>query len=207
MSDLLDDIGQLGSPWLELVAFALAFVETAFLLGLLVPGSLGLIVVGAAAARGGEPLVTVIAAGVVGATLGDCVGWLIGRYGVVTLFGRSAWLRLHLEPRLAPPRAYFENHGGAAVFWGRPVGALRSLVSIVAGMHRMPFARFMRWNVAASIVWTGLLILAGYLFGENVDAVVSELGLIVSATILSIAVLAWLLLRWRRRQRVQVTHE
>jgi membrane protein DedA with SNARE-associated domain len=205
--DLLDEIGRLGSPWLQLVAFGLAFGETAFLLDLLVPGEVGLVVVGAGAARGGEPLVTVIAAAALGATLGDSVGWLIGRYGLTWLLARVSWLHRHLEPRLEPARAYFEQRGGAAVFLGRFVGALRSVVAIAAGLGGMPFLRFLKWNVAASIVWTGLVVSAGYLFGRNVDAVVSDVGLIVAGAILAGVVTLWLVVRWRKRRNVQMTAE
>jgi membrane protein DedA with SNARE-associated domain len=197
--DLLDDVGRLGSPWLQLVAFGLAFAETAFLLDLVVPGEIGMVVVGAAAARGGEPVSTVILAAALGATLGDSVGWLLGRYGAQRLITRVAWLRRHIEPRLEPARAYFEQRGGAAILLGRFVGALRSIVSIVAGMNGMPFLRFLAWNVVASVAWAGFVVSAGYVFGENVDAVLSEVGLIVSATIISLAVVAWLVARRRRR--------
>ena len=73
-------------------------------------------------------------------------------------------------------------------------------MSIVAGMNGMPFFRFLAWNIVASIAWAGLVVSAGYVFGENVDAVVSEVGLIVSATIISLAVVVWLVVRWRRRR-------
>jgi membrane-associated protein len=205
--ELLEEIGGLGSPWLQLVAFALAFGETAFLLDLVVPGEVGLVIVGAAAARGGEPLVTVIAAGAIGATLGDSVGWLIGRYGAVWLFAHVAWLRERVEPRLVPARGYFERRGGAAVFLGRFIGAFRSVVSIVAGMNGMPYRRFLGWNIAASLAWVGLVVTAGYVFGENVDAIVSEAGLVVTATVLSIAMVVWLIARWRRNRGGQVTGE
>jgi membrane-associated protein len=172
-----------------------------------VPGEVGLVVVGAAAARGGEPLVTVIVAAALGATLGDSVGWLIGRYGLAWLVARVPWLHRHLEPRLEPARAYFERRGGAAVFFGRFVGALRSVVAIAAGLGGMPFLRFLKWNVAASIVWTGLVVSAGYLFGKNVESIVSEVGLLVTAAILATVVLVWLFVRWRRHRHVHVTAE
>jgi membrane protein DedA with SNARE-associated domain len=187
--DLLDEIGGLGSPWLQLVAFGLAFAETAFLLDLVVPGEVGLVVVGAGAARGDEPLVTVIVAAALGATLGDSVGWLIGRYGLTWLLARVS------------------RRGGAAVFLGRFVGALRSVVAIAAGLGGMPFLRFLKWNVAASIVWTGLVVSAGYLFGRNVDAIVSDVGLVVAGAILAGVVLLWFVLRWRKRRQVHVTAE
>jgi membrane protein DedA with SNARE-associated domain len=71
----------------------------------------------------------------------------------------------------------------------------------------MPFLRFLKWNVAASIVWAGLVVTAGYLFGRNVETIVSDLGLVVAGTIVAAAVLLWLFVRWRRRRNVHVTAE
>ena len=151
---------------------------------------------------------TVIAAAALGATLGDSVGWLLGRYGLTWLLEHVPWLHRHLEPRLEPAHAYFERRGGAAVFFGRFVGALRSVVSIVAGTAGMPYLRFLRWNIAASIVWTGLVVSAGYAFGRNVETIVSDVGLIVAAVrAWPCACVLWFVLRRRRRRHVQVTAE
>lgn len=199
MRGLLDDVGDLGSPWLELIAFALAFGETAFLLDLVVPGEVGMVLVGAAAERRGVPLVPLIAAAAAGAALGDSVGWLLGRYGMSRLIGRVSWLQRHLEPKLEPARAYFERRGGAAVVIGRFIGALRSVVAIVAGMSGMPYRRFLVWNLLASVLWAGFVVSAGYAFGANIDAVVSTAGLIVTGAVIAIALVVWLVLRRRAR--------
>ncbi|MBM3673112.1 MAG: hypothetical protein FJW86_13160 [Actinobacteria bacterium] len=84
ITDLLEDVASIGGGWLLLVAFFLAFAETALFADLIVPGEVGLIVAGAAAARGDEPpLVALIAVAALGATLGDSVGWLLGKkFGV-----------------------------------------------------------------------------------------------------------------------------
>jgi membrane protein DedA with SNARE-associated domain len=196
--DLLDDVGGLGSPWLQLLAFGLAFGETAFLLDLVVPGEVGMVLVGAAGARGDAPLPTLIAAAAVGATIGDSVGWLLGRYGAQGLIESNAWVRRRVEPRLGPARDYFERRGGAAIVVGRFVGVLRSVVSVVAGMSGMPYPRFLAWNALASVIWAGLVVSAGYAFGSNIESIVSRVGLAVSVAVVAIAVCVWLLLRRSR---------
>jgi membrane protein DedA with SNARE-associated domain len=198
--DLLDDVGGIGSPWLELLAFALAFGETAFLLDLIVPGEVGMVLVGAAAARHGSPLVTVAIAAALGATLGDSVGWLLGRYGVSRIIERVGWVRRRVEPKLEPARDYFGRRGGAAIVIGRFVGALRSVVAVVAGMSGMPYPRFLGWNLLASVLWAGAVVSAGYAFGANVDAIVSEIGLIISGAVLATTVVVFLVLRVRAKR-------
>ena len=70
---------------------------------------------------------------------------------------------------------------------------------MVAGMAGMPYRRFLAWNVLASICWTTTVILAGYTFGRNIDAVLSEIGLAVAGTIVVVGITVFLLRRrWGR---------
>jgi membrane-associated protein len=199
LESVLDDIATLGGGWLLLAAFLLAFGETAFLADLFVPGEVGLVVVGAAAARGGDSLVAMIAAAAAGATLGDSVGWLLGRYGATRLVERWAWTRRRVAPKVDQARGYFERRGGGAVFVGRFVGAVRAVVSVVAGMSGMPYWRFLGWNVLASLAWTGLVVSAGYFLGRHADSIVAEIALLVAIAVGAFAALWWLVRRFARR--------
>lgn len=194
----LDDAAGAGLTGILLAAFLLAFGETALLTDLFVPGDVSMILIGAVSARADVDVWWVILAASVGATLGDSVGWWLGsRYGM-RLFHRFPRIARRLEPGMERAQRYFEDRGGAVIFWGRFIGALRALVSFVAGTAGMPFRRFIAWNVAASVCWTATVIGAGYAFGENIDVVLSEVGLAVSATIVAVFVMAVVLHRTRR---------
>lgn len=195
---LLDAAASAGDPAVLAAAFGLAFGETALLTDLFVPGDVGMILVGAVASRSGTPLVLAILAASVGATLGDSVGWWLGHRFGRRILARFPRIERRLGTSLDRAEVYFERRGGAAVFWGRFVGAVRGVVSFVAGTAGMPYRRFLVWNVAASVCWTSLVISAGYLFGRNVEAVVSEVGMFVGIGIVVLAV-AVLVLRSRRR--------
>ena len=70
---------------------------------------------------------------------------------------------------------------------------------MVAGTAGMPYRRFLAWNALASICWTTTVILAGYAFGRNVDAVLSEIGIAVAGTIVVVGIAVFLLRRrWVR---------
>jgi membrane protein DedA with SNARE-associated domain len=194
---LLDDVAAAGSGWLLFAAFLLAFGETAFLLDLLVPGEVGLVFVGAAAARGGVSLAAMIAVATIGATLGDSAGWVLGRYGAAQVIQRWEWTRRRFGRKLDRARAYFEHRGGAAVFFGRFIGAIRAVVSVVAGMGSMSYWRFLGWNVAASLVWTGSVVSAGYFLGRHADSLIADVGLFLSLAVALVALLWWLARRSR----------
>src|SRR5687768_9621003 len=116
---ILDAVADLGGPLLYLIAFLLAFGETAAFLDFIVPGEVGLVVAGAAAERAGEPLVVMILVGSVGATLGDSFSYWLGQRFGVRVVERWEFTRRRLLPKVERAQVYFERRGGAAVFFGR----------------------------------------------------------------------------------------
>jgi membrane-associated protein len=79
------------------------------------------------------------------------------------------------------------------------VGVVRGVVPVVAGTARMPYRRFLPWNVAASIVWTTGVMTAGYLLGRHVESAVARASLVVTALVLVVVGGWWLIARRRRR--------
>ncbi len=87
---------------------------------------------------------------------------------------------------------WFARHGTKAVFFGRMVPVFRSLISIPAGIERMPLPRFVALTTAGSLVWNTALIMAGYLLGEQWHLVEEYLGLVSTAVLVLIGIaLAW----------------
>lgn len=185
---------------LHAAAFLLAFGESALFMDLVVPGEAGMVVAGAAASRADVPLGTMIAAAAVGAFAGDSVSFWVGRRWGMSLIRRWEPVRRRLEPRVERSREYFARRGGAAVFLGRFVGAVRGVVPAVAGMSAMPYRRFLPWNALASVVWTSAVVSAGYLLGRNVEKVVSKASLVI-ALVVAAAAGTWWLLRRRSKRR------
>lgn len=98
--------------------------------------------------------------------------------GALLLYGLGAWLGLvrlraiaAKVPLLHPEDidrtvAWFTKHGGKAVFFGRMLPIFRSLISIPAGVVRMPLWRFALLTTAGSLIWNSIFVLAGFFLGE-----------------------------------------
>jgi len=72
-----------------------------------------------------------------------------------------------LDPRdIDRTVAWFTRHGGKAVFFGRMIPIFRSLISIPAGVTRMPLWKFGLLTAAGSLVWNTIFVLAGFFLGE-----------------------------------------
>ena len=88
--------------------------------------------------------------------------------------------------------AWFKRHGPAAVFFGRLVPAVRTLVSVPAGVSGMRLAPFLAWSAAGTLVWSALLAGAGYVLEARYDQVAAYLNPVSNAVVgLLAAIYLW----------------
>ena len=95
---------------------------------------------------------------------------------------------------------WFEKYGHRIVFFGRIIPAVRSLISIPAGMSHMPFWKFMSYSAAGTIIWTTFLASVGYFFGNNVELmqqIFSRVGYVIIAIVVIIS--TWWIYRKTKR--------
>ena len=88
------------------------------------------------------------------------------------------------SPR-AKTEAWFLKHGKKAVFFGRMIPIFRSLISIPAGVERMPVGVFALYTVAGSLIWNTTFVIAGYSLGENWHLVESYASVLQRLVILA----------------------
>lgn len=145
-----------------------------------IPSELIMPLAGFNAARGHSSLLWLIVAGSAGSLAGAVFWYGIGRWiGCPRL---KRWSERHgrlltLEPEEVD-RAYdwFRRRGGLAVFVGRLMPAMRTLISVPAGMARMPLLPFLLYSTVGTVLWTSLLAVAGYLLESGYEAVSAYLN-------------------------------
>lgn len=179
--------------------------------GLPVPGETALLVSAVLAGDGRLAPWGVALAGFTGAVLGDNLGYWAGRRFGLRLARLPVLRRLYTPDRLAAAERLSAGRGAfTAVFLARFAVVLRVLGGPLAGMHRMPWPRFLLANAAGAAVWTGLVVTAGLLIGGNLHRAHALLtwaglaGLAVAA--LSVAVMV-MLARRRSRSHDQGTRQ
>ncbi|CAA9337050.1 MAG: hypothetical protein AVDCRST_MAG72-591 [uncultured Nocardioidaceae bacterium] len=141
-------------------------------------------------------------------TIGSLVGALV-MYGIGAVLGRdrmyAIWDRLPLVSYddLERTEAWFARHGTKAVFFGRMVPLFRSLISVPAGIERMPLGRFVVLTVAGSAIWNTIFVVAGYALGEQWRQVETYTGGLQTLVIVLVVTAAgwWILKRVRDNRR------
>jgi len=122
---------------------------------------------------------------VVGALALYCVGALLGRERTVAIAARLPLVKIS---DIEKAEAWFARHGVKTVFFGRMIPIFRSLISVPAGVERMPLGTFLLFTTLGSLIWNTVFVLAGYLLGENWHLVEDYMG-IVSKVVVAVVVL------------------
>lgn len=182
--------------------FALMFLENIFPP---IPSELIMPFAGFAAARGELSLLWVIVAGVIGTLAGNVVWFEAARaFGadrtrrLCEKYGR--WIGV-TRPDLDKAEATLRRWGPLAVFLGRMMPGIRTVISIPAGLIEMPRLTFYAWTTLGSAIWVGGLAVLGYMLGEGYDRIEGYVGPIGKVLVVLVGVLfLWQVARiWLRK--------
>jgi membrane-associated protein len=163
--------------WVYAILFAIVFMETGFVVTPFLPGDSLLFVAGAVAAAGGMDVQLVAATLIAAALCGDNVNYWIGRFlgPKVFKYEGSRWLK---QENLDRTHAFMEKHGPKAIIIARFVPVVRTFVPFVCGIGRLTYGRFLGFSVLGAVIWVGLLVPAGYFFG-NLPVVKNNLTAVI----------------------------
>lgn len=168
-----------------------------------IPSELIMPLAGFAAAKGTLNIAGVVAAGTAGSLAGALfwfwVGYAIGPDRLKSFSRRHGrWLTLH-PSEIDSARAFFNRHQGSALFLGRLIPTVRTLISVPAGVDRMPILTFLAWSVLGTALWTTLLAGAGYLLQGQYERVSDWLNPVSNVLFAALAI--WYVSRVMRFHR------
>lgn len=171
-------------PWMYVILFAVVFCETGLIVTPFLPGDSLLFAVGALVAIPGAnlsfPLMFVLL--LIAAIVGDAVNYTIGRTVGPRVF-HSETSKLLNRQHLWKAQAFYDRHGGKAVFLARFLPIVRTFAPFVAGIGKMNKSRFWMFNVTGAICWVGLFLTAGFFFG-NMPIIKRNFSLVILGIII-----------------------
>jgi len=181
---IVEVVGQLGYWGI----FIMMFLESTFFP---FPSEVAMIPAGYLASKGEMNLILAIVVGTLGSLLGALFNYYLakkyGRKGVLS-FGKYFFFT---EEKLVKMEKFFIKHGSFSTFVSRLIPGVRQLVSLPAGLSKMPLNKFALYTTLGAGLWVIVLTLLGYFIGSNElllkeylhQIVIVTLGLIVIATI------------------------
>ncbi|GAA3986184.1 DedA family protein [Allokutzneria multivorans] len=203
MTVLRDSLAGMPSVLVHLVFGVLVTLETAIVVGVVLPGVSGLLLFGFLAYLGNVGLVAAGCVAALGAAAGTSLAYASGRRlsradglpdsRIVRRIGEDRW---HRTEKL------LDRFGGRAVLLGQWVVGIRTLMPRFAAMAGLPYRRFASWSVPVSLVWGATWVVAGWTAGSAYERVASIAGW-VSLVLLALAAVVLAVVLHRRRRVLQ----
>jgi membrane-associated protein len=191
--------------WIYAILFAIVFAETGLVVTPFLPGDSLLFATGALAATGALDVRVATVLVIIAAIAGDAANYSIGRSAggrIIHLANTDPrWGRWINPAYVARAHQFFERHGGKAIVLGRFMPIVRTFVPFVAGVAEMSYAAFALYNITGGVVWVGICIGAGYVFG-TVPIVKENFSLVaIGIVIVSVLPMVIEVIRYRRGPR------
>lgn len=197
---LFDIEGLLKSGGLAILA-AIVFAESGLLIGFFLPGDSLLFIAGFLSSSAGKnvlpPLPWVIIVCVAAAIIGDQVGYIIGNKAGPAIFNRSESRLFHPE-HVEKANRFFDKHGSKTIVLARFVPIVRTFAPVVAGVGKMEYTTFVRFNVVGGLLWGGVIPALGYFLGQ-IHAVKNNIEIAIIAIVV-LSILPMVVEYWRHRR-------
>jgi membrane-associated protein len=187
--------------WTYALLFIVVFLETGFVGTPFLPGDSLLFAAGTFAARGSFNIGLLIALIATASILGDTVNYWVGSYFGPKVFRQKKGLFFRKE-YLDKTRVFYEKYGAKTIVLARFIPIIRTFAPFVAGIGKMPYTKFLAYNVVGGIAWTLVFVLAGYWFGA-INYVKENFSLVILVIIIiSFIPLVWELIshRWHKKK-------
>lgn len=159
-------LSQVITGWLGYALLAgIVFAETGLLVGLFLPGDSLLFTVGVVAGAGKLNIVEICFLLTAASIIGDQSGYLLGHRTGFRIFKRPD-SRFFKQEYIKRTQDFYNKHGGKTLIYAKFVPIVRTFAPFMAGVGRMPYARFVSFNVFGGLGWVLSMTLAGYFLGE-----------------------------------------
>jgi membrane-associated protein len=196
---ITESLLNLHGPVIYAIVAALVFSEASMFFGFVFPGETAIVVGGVLAGQGRVSLAALIIIVVVAATSGDSVGYEIGRRFGPRLLGVRP-MRRH-QAKVGWAQDLIRRRGAVAVFIGRFTALLRALMPALVGSSRMPYPKFLVFNLMGGAIWGTGFTLGGFFIGRAFERTAQYVGrgvAVVIAAVIVVALVVWTVRRHRR---------
>ncbi len=176
---LIESVGFYGG---HLVVWTIIFAESGLLVGFFLPGDSLLFTAGFLASQGYLNIFALIVGCFIFAVLGDNVGYATGkRFGPKLFSKEDSWF--FNKKNIIKAQTFYDKHGKRTIILARFLPVVRTFAPIVAGIGKMEYATFFKFNLIGGFVWTFGLSMLGFVLGKSIPNVDKYLPLITLAIV------------------------
>ena len=145
--------------------FLIIFAESGLFFGFFLPGDTLLFVSGIFASQGYLNIYALIILCIIASVMGDSVGYWTGKKFGPKLFKKDKGFFFQ-KKRLEDAEDFYKKHGKYTIILARFIPVIRTFAPIVAGIGKMKYSTFLKFNIIGGISWATLMITLGYFLGR-----------------------------------------
>ena len=168
--------------WTYLILFLIIFAETGLVVTPFLPGDSVLFAMGALLAKPETDLhiMIMLLLLIAAAIIGDFVNYEMGKHFGGSVFKENA--KVFKPSYLEKTQNFYAKHGSKTIIYARFVPIVRTFAPFVAGISKMSYSHFGKYNIIGGIIWVSLFLFAGYFFGQ-IDFIQKNFSIVVLAII------------------------
>lgn len=171
--------------------FIFTLLEGIPLIGMAIPGHIAIIMSGFLAKIGIFNIYWVLGLAILGAILGDYIGFLIGRRYGISFIDRLRTYFFITDNHIDKAQKLLNKHTGKAMIIGRFSPVTRALMPFLVGTSKTPSSRFWIFNIIGAISWVVLSVFIGYVFGTGYDVASGYIGKFTVFAVISAIMIIW----------------
>lgn len=196
ITNILGNINLLLEQYNYLIIFILMAIESSFIP---FPSEIVMIPAGYLAFQGKLSFFYALMVSIFGCVFGAFINYYLANFlgiKIIKKYGRYAFLP---EEKFLKIQKFFKDHGAISTFTGRLIPGIRQLISIPAGLSHMNLAKFTFYTAAGSGIWSLILLIMGYIFGQNQELITQNMRIILIVTLIFVLMIIFLYVRYKKR--------
>ena len=204
---ITDKILSLPIPVLHLwgypIVFLSALLEASPFFGIFIPGQTIVMIGGFYAKLGVLNIYYVIVLSALGAIIGDLIGYVLGRrygYSFIRDYGKYFFFK---KEYFKKTKELMNEHTGKTIIIGRFNSITRAFAPFVAGSSKVPFKKFLFYNIVGGISWGVFFSLVGYIFGKAYKIASRYINGILIIFFIAAFIIAYFYLGHKRRKKMK----
>jgi membrane-associated protein len=164
---LVESLGYWGG---HLAIWSIVFAESGLLIGFFLPGDSLLFAAGFLASQNYLNIFALVIGCFICAVVGDNVGYATGKRFGHKLFSKEDSFFFH-KNHIVKAQKFYDKHGKKTIVMARFLPVVRTFAPIVAGIGKMDYATFFKFNLLGGLVWTSGLSVLGFVLGKSIPDV------------------------------------
>ena len=195
ITNILGNINSLIEQYNYLIIFILMTIESSFIP---FPSEIVMIPAGYLASHGKISFFYSLFASIAGCVFGAFINYYLANFlgvRIIKKYGRYFFLP---EDKFLKIQKFFKNHGSISTFTGRLIPGVRQLISISAGLSHMNLSKFTFYTAAGSGILSAILLIMGFIFGQNQELIMENMKIIVIFTMIFVLIAILLYIRFKK---------